>query len=241
MGRRGPKPVHMGLLHTWEFEWFKAFHLLRDGQQAPTSLDRETLDPEYADAAIQELREMPLREIVGQEPPAADYEPTKLGDRPGLHMWTFWAEGIKEKHIQIVRSMKPREVHARTERREIWQSLWQARSRKALLDACHRWGKLEDVIGLGFGAFPAHVEANATEFLAMTKSKRFPKSRAADDSRMLHLARGMAGVMADVSPMTGIERLRNMKHRRGGPFWSEREKRCGCWRCVGRDVEGWKI
>jgi hypothetical protein len=58
---------------------------------------------------------------------------------------------------------------------------------------------------------------------------------------MLYLARGMAGVMADVSPMTGIERLRNMKHRRGGPFWSQREQRCGCWRCVGREVEGWKI
>jgi hypothetical protein len=242
MGKRGPTPVHLGLLHMWESEWFKAFHLLRDGQQAPTPpADRETLDPEYADAVIQELRDMPLREIVGQEPPPADYEPRKPFDRAGLHHWMRWAEGIRQKHIQIVRNMKPREVHARFERREIWQALWQARTREAALDACRRWAKLEDVIGLGFIAFPAHIETNLRDFLAITKSKRFPRSRAADDSRMLYMARGMAGAMVNVSPMTSIERLRNMKHGPGGLFWSDRHQLCACWRCVGRREEGWKI
>ena len=243
MGKRGPTPVHLGTLHMWEFEWFKAFHLLRDGKQAPASLDDDepTIDPHVADALVEELKSKPLEEIVGQPPPDADYEPSKMGDPPGIHMWTFWAEGIRQKQIQIVRNMKPREVYARNERREIWESLWRARTREAALDACRRWSKLEDVIGLGFTAFPAHIESNMRDFLAITKSKRFPRSRAADDSRMLYMARGMAGAMVNVSPMTSIERLRNMKHGPGGMFWSEAEQRCGCWRCVGREVGGWRI
>jgi hypothetical protein len=49
-----------------------------------------------------------------------------------------------------------------------------------------------------------------------------------------YLARGMAGIMANVSPMTAIERLRNMKHTEGGPLWKEEpneRKYCNCWRC----------
>jgi hypothetical protein len=50
----------------------------------------------------------------------------------------------------------------------------------------------------------------------------------------------MAGIMCGVSPMTGIERLRNMKHKPGGPFWETQianfdlpsnEQYCRCWRC----------
>jgi len=35
MGKRGPKPVEYGLLNVWEFEFYKAFHLLRDGYALP--------------------------------------------------------------------------------------------------------------------------------------------------------------------------------------------------------------
>ncbi|HMK31130.1 MAG TPA: hypothetical protein VK473_15715 [Terriglobales bacterium] len=48
---------------------------------------------------------------------------------------------------------------------------------------------------------------------------------------MDYLARGMSGVMVGVSPMTAIERLRNMKHGPNGPMWSEIDKKCSCWRC----------
>ena len=74
----------------------------------------------------------------------------------------------------------------------------------------------------------------------MKKNKRFPKSPYGDDSRLEFLARGMAGVIVDLSPMTGVERLRNMKHGPVGPFWVEREgsrelplnqQHCDCWRC----------
>src|SRR5450755_3383723 len=35
MGKRGPKPPDYGLLSVWEFEFYKAFHLLRDGYALP--------------------------------------------------------------------------------------------------------------------------------------------------------------------------------------------------------------
>ena len=81
---------------------------------------------------------------------------------------------------------------------------------------------------------------NAAAFLSMKKNARFPRSTYADDARVDYLARGMAGVLCGVSPMTGIERLRNMKHDLNGPLWVTREgndalpkgeRRCGCWRC----------
>ena len=74
----------------------------------------------------------------------------------------------------------------------------------------------------------------------MKKNERFPKSTYGDDSRIEFLARGMAGVMINLSPLTGVERLRNMEHGPGGPFWVEREsdrplppgkQHCRCWRC----------
>jgi len=229
----------------WEFEWFKAFHLLRDGQQAPASKDEdanETLDPQVADAAVELVEKQSDDEILAGVPPNVLYEPPNPDDPLLTTAYRMLnANRIRQHHIAVLRSMKPREVHARAERREIWKALWQARTRPAVLDACTRWAKLEDVIGLGFTAFPAHVETNLREFLAITTSKRFPRSPAADDSRMLYLARGMAGAMVNVSPMTSIERLRNMKHGPGGPFWSDKEQRCGCSWCVGREFGGWRI
>src|SRR5271167_1476094 len=35
MRKRGPEPVDLGLLNVWEFEWYKAFHILRDGYALP--------------------------------------------------------------------------------------------------------------------------------------------------------------------------------------------------------------
>lgn len=35
MGKRGPKPVDFGSLNFWEFEFYKAFHVLRDGSSLP--------------------------------------------------------------------------------------------------------------------------------------------------------------------------------------------------------------
>jgi hypothetical protein len=79
--------------------------------------------------------------------------------------------------------------------------------------------------------FPDHVVANAGQFLSMKQNKRFPTSAYGDNVRVEYLARGMAGVMVGISPMTAIERLRNMNHGAGGPLWDENEQHCRCWRC----------
>lgn len=93
---------------------------------------------------------------------------------------------------------------------------------------------------LGTTPFPRHIARNAAAFLSMKKNARFPKSNYSDDARVNYLARGMAGVMCGKSPMTGIEKLRNMKHDKNGPLWTRREgnrelpeieQHCDCWRC----------
>ena len=113
----------------------------------------------------------------------------------------------------------------------------------ALKNVCEEWASLRDVRAQGLVVFPNHILANAREFLRMKRDKRFPKSDspAVDEGRLEYLARGMAGILADVSPMTGIERLRNMKHTEGGSLWrgvklsdgsfAKGMESCQCWRC----------
>jgi hypothetical protein len=222
----------MGTLMTWEFEWFKALHLLRDGQQLPRPPFHETMDSEKAEARIEVLKRLPLEKIVDEDPPPADYEPSKPGDRAGLFEWRAWAEAQRQAEIGNIRSMKPRQIQARAQRRQIWESLWRAKSRPAIRAACERWSRLADVRAQGFSPFPAHVLEHERAFLSMTANKRFPTSPAADGSRMEYISRGMAGLMVGRSPMTGIERLRNLKHAPGGALWSTQDSRCACWRCV---------
>lgn len=243
MGARGPKAVDIGTLHVWEFEWFKALHFLRDGMQLPEPA-RPRLTTEQLkrlDARIKVLEKLPLDKIVATQesdgiPPAPDYRPAKPGDRSPLDVWTPWAESQRSREIGKLLSMKPREIRERAERRQIWQTLWNSKSPSGLAKACDRWSALDDVKGIGMDVFPAHVKANAPGFIAITRSPRFPKSTASDDARIDYLARGMAGVMMDVSPMTGIERLRNMKHDRSGRFWDRASRLCGCWRC---NIDRW--
>lgn len=236
MGTRGPKPVDIGLLNMWEFEWFKALHLLREGKQLPEP-ELWTLEPEKVDARVRVLQKLTLGKIVGEEPPPVDWEPSKVGDRAPLRIWERWAEGVREQRIAEILAMKPREVYARAERREIWNSLWRARTRPALDRACAKWKGLADVQAIGMSVFVDHVLANAKAFLEITRNPRFPRSAASDDSRLDNLARGMAGVMAGVSPMTGMERLRNMSHGSDGPLWRKGGGGCCCWRC---DLRKWE-
>lgn len=230
MGKRGPKPVHIGLLNMWEFEWYKALHLLREGTLLP-GREGPQLEPALADKRIQSIRKLPLWKILGQEPPPEDWVPTKPGDRASRSAWELWGESVRHDQIAAVMAMKPKEIHAKAARREIWRSLWSAKSSRVLKRVCDEWRALPDVQGHGLSCFADHVMANAKEFLAMTANARFPKAPASDDSRLVTISRGMAGVMAGVSPMTGIERLRNMKHRSGGSLWNKEFKCCRCWRC----------
>lgn len=98
-------------------------------------------------------------------------------------------------------------------------------------------------------SFPNHVLQNAAQFLSMKLNKRFPRSEYGDESRLEFLARGMAGVLCGVKAMTGVERLRNMKHDASGPLWRIEpggHQFCSCWRCsitrsnsVGKVTQTW--
>jgi len=235
MGKRGPKPVDMGLLNMWEFEWYKAFHLLREGTQLPTgSTPPPNLNPAELRAFIRRLEQMSAEEYWFTRRRVA----SKLGQKVNLsrtrpmQVEREWAEREKAQEIFELRYyLEPKRIHARAERREIWNDFIRARTLPALQEACECWEHLPDVRAAGFTCYPAHILANPKRFLSMKRNRRFPRSSYSDDSRLEYLARGMAGVLGGVSPVTAIERLRNMKHATGGPLWKESEQHCDCWRC----------
>src|SRR5713226_4780423 len=100
MGRRGPKPVDMGLLNSWEFEWYKVFHMLRDGTPLPGSRALAapplSISPRQVRSWIQRLKEMDeeeyvrinrraCEEISGKPDPNAN-RPVSLVDREWARM-----------------------------------------------------------------------------------------------------------------------------------------------------------
>jgi hypothetical protein len=229
LNNRGRKPVEIGFLNSWEFEWNKTFHLLRDGVQVPLPrwVDPELagLTPQKIDADIRLLKQVGPKEIVAiwEQRQGKPLKPTEV--------YLHFAEDFIAERIATLEQLKPRKIYARAERQAIWDALIRARTGEAVRKACEQWEHLADVRAAGMAIYPAYVISNADEFLAMKRNRRFPRSSYADDSRLEYLARGMAGVLAGVSPLTAIERLRNMKHTAGGPLWSDSEKVCQCWRC----------
>lgn len=243
MGKRGPKPTDFGELNFWEFEFHKAFHLLREGTSLPTRY-----------ATPSGLARGEIREFVNklERMTPADYYFTtqlvakELGENPNLtkpptSMDIWWAEHQKRDELYwLKRELNPPSIVAHETRRRIWNDLLTANNYSALKTACGRWAQLPDVRGAGLSCFAEHVLTYAAQFIAMKNNKRFPHSDYADDARMEYLARGMAGAISGRSPMTGIERLRNMRHDSDGPLWvsqienrllPENEQHCGCWRC----------
>jgi hypothetical protein len=161
--------------------------------------------------------------------------------RPPSEMDRIWAKQERDDEVRsLQRELNSPDIEAQERRRKIWDDLVKADSFAALRKACGRWTQLPDVRRAGTTSFPKHIMENAAQFLSLKRNLRFPRSTYGDDSRIEYLSRGMAGVLAGKSPMTGVERLRNMKHTRGGPFWvirqgdyllPENEQYCGCWRC----------
>jgi hypothetical protein len=248
MGKRGPKPVDLGKLSVWEFEFYKAFHLLRDGialppkHAAPTGLGFPEIH-----VLIRRLEEMSPEEYWL----ASKQFAAKLGDpvnlkRPPCPTDLIWAEQERKREIdELKRELKAPSIEARSARHKIWTDLVKADTYAALRKVCGRWAQLPDVRRAGMTPFPRHVLENASQFLSMKRNNRFPRSNFGDDARMEYLARGMAGVLCGVSAMTGIERLRNMSHDQDGPFWVTRqgdyvlprsEQYCRCWRCSIRNT-----
>lgn len=243
MGKRGPKPPNFGLLTFWEFEFHKALRLLRDG----TPLPRKYATPMGLSPAELRMFNAQLKRMSAQQYwLTARRVAVEMGEamnlkRPPSRIDLLWAEQEREQEVhELERTLKPPSIEAQARRRTIWNDLVRATTYAALRKVCGRWAQLPDVRRKGLTPFPQHVRENAGSFLSMKGNKRFPRSTYGDDARLEYLARGMAGVLCGVSPMTGIERLRNMKHERGGPLWiicegnhvlPETDQYCGCWRC----------
>jgi hypothetical protein len=244
MGKRGPQPVNLALLTVWECEFYKAFHFLRDGIPLPRNTPTlpHGLSRGEMQAFINRLRQMSAQEYwltdrrllveVGHKANLA---------KPPTFVDLQWAEGQRLGEIRgLERMLTPFKIEAEITRRKIWTQLVNSDTYAVLRKACGRWAQLQDVRRSGLTCFPSHVIEHAGQFLAMKKNNRFPHSSYADKARIDYLARGMAGVIVGVSPMTGIERLRNMRHDRSGPLWDPRNNCCSCWRCslpVSRDIE----
>jgi hypothetical protein len=244
MGRRGPKPVDYGLLTVWEFEFFKAFHMLRDGYALPGNQRTPVsgLTRSEASSFVAILKRMsPEDYYLTTRKLTKVYDPKLNLDKPPISVHRWWAESQRDQEIVWLENLlKPPRPKAEAAGKKTWRDLLHATTYSELRKVCGRWSQLPAVRGAGLTPFPEHIRTNAAQFLAMKKNKRFPTSAYGDDSRIDFLARGMAGVMVNKSPMTAVERLRNMKHGLGGPFWVEREgnqplprerQHCSCWRC----------
>jgi hypothetical protein len=244
MGKRGPKAVDYGLLSIWEFEFYKAFHLLRDGYALPVAQrpPESGLTREEATSCLATLKRMSEDDyyLASRKLAAQSDQPINL-ERPSISIDRMWAESQRDEEILwLERLLKPKRPMAEIAGRKVWRDLLRAKTYANLRKVCGRWSQLPVVLGTGLTPFPDHVRANAAKFLEMKRNERFPTSDYSDDSRIEFLARGMAGIMVNVSPMTGVERLRNLKHAPGGPFWVEQQgseslprdrQFCSCWRC----------
>jgi len=242
MRKRGPKPVDVGLLNSWEFEWYKALHVLRDGIALPGrahGVPPLHISPAMVREWLPKLKRMTDAEFLRANNQVCERISGQTNDEkdPPDEMALRWAGAEKQRNIAALEKyLNPSSIPGAAERRDLWRSLWRAQSVPILSKVCERWADLPDVRHAGLGVFPNYVVANAAQFLRMKRDKRFPKTPSPifDESRVEYLARGMAGVLVDVSPMTGIERLRNMKHAPGGPLWktdASGQGYCTCWRC----------
>lgn len=243
MGKRGPKPPDLGSLDLWEFEFYKAFHVLRDGSSLPIRYSPpSSLSLAETRSFVDGLEGMtPAKYWLTQRRVAVELDEKVNLKRPPTAMDLWEAENQRKEEIYWMRrTLQPPKIEAQTVRREIWNNLIQATTYATVRRACDRWAQLRDVRGAGLACFPGHVVTNAAAFLSMKRNQRYPRSTYADDSRLEYLARGMAGAVLGMSPMTAIERLRNMKHAPGGPLWiiarenytlPQNEQYCTCWRC----------
>jgi hypothetical protein len=235
MGKRGPKPIEIGLLTLWEFEFYKAFHFLREGTSIPARASHLPTGLTLSELRrfIQQLKRMSPKKywLTNRRLYARAGQKVNLNKPPtrfDLEM-SEWHRASEIRDLEQV--LTPPKFEAQANRRKIWDELVKAATYSSLRKVCGRWAQIPDVRRAGLTPFPKHVLENAGQFISMKTNKRFPRSRYGENARLDYLARGMAGAIVGVSGMTGIERLRNMKHDSSGPLWNRAEAHCSCWRC----------
>src|SRR5450631_1612843 len=170
MGLRGPKPVVIGLLTMWEFEFYKAFRSLRDGRSLPAKSSPPTgLNRRELRSFIDRLKQMTPEHywLTTQHLAKEMGYPVNLA-RPPLSMQRQWADQQKENEIHSLEiELKPPGIEALDRRRKIWDDLIRADTYAALRKACGRWAQLADVRNSGTTPYPRHIIRNAAAFLLM--------------------------------------------------------------------------
>jgi hypothetical protein len=233
----------MEFLDTWDRAWFMTLHELREGTSLPIRPLRRWFKYQgKAASRIQQVEGMNVVEywtdFLSEEPTrprSSDWEPPRFEHNKSR------IERLQRDELEWLRHHSDQKlIQERSEGLKIWEALWRARTLPALAEACKQWisfHKLgdwsagEDLIPGRSVAYPVRILDNAKQFLAMKRDSRFPRSAQADDGRLDYISRGMAGIHIGLSPLTAIERLRNLKHSPGGALWNERARRCSCWRC----------
>jgi hypothetical protein len=170
MGLRGPQPVAIGLLTTWEFEFYKAFRSLRDGTPLPANSSPPIgLSRQELRSFIGQLKQMtPLHYwLTTQRLTAEMGHPVNLA-RPPMNIDLRWAESQKEDEIRsLQRELNPPGIEAADRRRKVWDDLVEAGTYAGVRKACGRWAQLSDVRRSGTTLFPRHIVRNAASFLSM--------------------------------------------------------------------------
>jgi hypothetical protein len=137
------------------------------------------------------------------------------------------AEKMRADEISVLEQWTdPTAIQQRRRRFEIWEAVCNARTRTAAENACRLWAAFDPE-----STFPALLLSMIPQWLAVTRDRRFPKSRTANDTRLAYLSAGMAGACMGISPLTAFHRIRTIKHETGGPLWNDNANRCECWRC----------
>src|SRR5438105_785198 len=165
MGKRGPKPVDMGLLNSWEFEFYKAFHVLRDGVPLPESASAWSLNilPSELRKMIQQLTRMTWQEfwLTSRRMLKNAGENVDLR-KPPSRVDQWWAEAERAQQLfRLKRAVQPLRIQAQARRHKIWKDLCKSKTYAELRKACGRWARLPDVRWEGMTPFPEHVLSNA--------------------------------------------------------------------------------
>src|SRR5262249_23014260 len=154
---RGPKPVDLRNLDLWEFEFYKAFYLLRDGVPLPPSKMPPPLGLSRFEIKmmIERLKRMDSAMFWLTTRRIA----VEMGERlnlkqPPISIDLQWSEHQRKEQISsLERILTPRRI-AHEKRRKIWSDLIRATTYTALRKACGRWARLPDVRGQGLTPFP---------------------------------------------------------------------------------------
>jgi hypothetical protein len=244
MAKPGRKPLDLFTLNKLDRECFKAFHRLCRGTEFPLDLD-DAKHMERIAVAQQRSERSYLAEIRPMTPKkfwidvqggtaesfAKDVAYGRDNHVAAIASSEREIEDLENLRIEMVavksELSNKRRVSRHAEAGRVWRQLWLATTSAEVVYACEEWDKLarryQD------RTMSRVIRESAEQFVKLMKDARFPKSPWADEARIRYLAAGTAGLMMHRSPLTAIERLRKITHRRGHPLWVTGA--CHCWRC----------